>query len=361
MSDTDTASVSAPLTDIWYFAATADALRAGQMTRRFILGQPVALGRTASGTAFAVHDVCPHRAAPLSAGRIVEVEGRACLECPYHGWKIGTADGACRQIPALSASAPEAGTTDKIRTPVYPLHESRGVIWIYVPGNLRRFDGVPALPPPDLPEGVPGTAPRMVIRAVAEGPYDEAVIGLIDPAHTPYVHQQWFWRDPAKAAEKVKDYEPSPLGFRMKAHTPSANGRAYRLLGGALTTQIEFRLPGLRLELIRNERHTILGLTAITPTRDQHADITQVFFWDHPLLALLRPFAQPLANRFLGQDGQILRLQNENLALSRSRPLYVGDADRLAHWYMRLKRAYLEGGGAAFVNPIEPATLRWRT
>jgi hypothetical protein len=36
------------------------------------LGEPVLIGRTKAGRLFALRDICPHRAAPLSAGRIVD-------------------------------------------------------------------------------------------------------------------------------------------------------------------------------------------------------------------------------------------------------------------------------------------------
>ncbi|MEM9234213.1 MAG: aromatic ring-hydroxylating dioxygenase subunit alpha [Pseudomonadota bacterium] len=352
-------TLAAPLTDIWYFAAPSAEIKSGKMERRFYLGRPVVLGRTKEGQVFALHDVCPHRAAPLSAGRQMTEGGRACVECPYHGWRFAVEDGQCAKIPALSDK--DDFPTEKISASAYPVHEQQGLIWIYIPADLKRFDGQPVIPPPALPDGVPGDRPKMIIHADAEGPYDEAVIGLVDPAHTPYVHQQWFWRDPGKAAEKTKDYEPTEMGFRMKAHKPASNGRAYKLIGGAATTEIEFRLPAIRLEIIRNEKYTILGFTCITPTEDQKSLITQMFFWDMPLLSLIRPVAYPLARTFLGQDGKILRQQNENIALERPVMLYAGDPDRLAQWYVKLKRTYGEMGGADFVNPIEPAVLHWRT
>lgn len=45
-------------------------------------------------------DVCPHRSARLSDGRVVD----GALECPYHGWQFG-ADGGCTFIPALGPNA----------------------------------------------------------------------------------------------------------------------------------------------------------------------------------------------------------------------------------------------------------------
>src|ERR671913_501589 len=84
------------LYDIWYFAALSGDLKPGKLQRYELLGEPVLLGRTHSGEVFALRDICPHRAAPLSAGRLVE----DTVECPYHGWRFRT-DGACAAIPSL--------------------------------------------------------------------------------------------------------------------------------------------------------------------------------------------------------------------------------------------------------------------
>src|SRR5580692_7451511 len=89
------------LTDIWYFAALSSDLKRAKMEPRQILGQAVVLGRGDDGKAFALGDVCPHRAALLSAGRMRrEADGSASVQCPYHGWRFG-ADGACKAIPSM--------------------------------------------------------------------------------------------------------------------------------------------------------------------------------------------------------------------------------------------------------------------
>src|SRR4051812_38034201 len=74
------------VTDVWYVAAMAGELKRGKRDPRQILGEPVLLGRTRQGQVYALRDVCPHRAATLSAGRThLEADGRETVECPYHG------------------------------------------------------------------------------------------------------------------------------------------------------------------------------------------------------------------------------------------------------------------------------------
>jgi len=49
---------------------------------------PLVLFRAEDGTPAALPDRCPHRFAPLSAGKVRDGQ----IECPYHGWRFA-ADG----------------------------------------------------------------------------------------------------------------------------------------------------------------------------------------------------------------------------------------------------------------------------
>ena len=65
--------------DVWYFAALSSDIKTGALIRVEIAGEPITLGRKKDGCVFALRDICPHRAAPLSAGRIVDDS----VECPF--------------------------------------------------------------------------------------------------------------------------------------------------------------------------------------------------------------------------------------------------------------------------------------
>src|SRR6185312_9690864 len=133
------------LTDIWYFAALSSDLKPGKLARHELLGEPVLLGRSPSGQLFALRDICPHRAAPLSAGGFHrEASGAETVECPYHGWRFG-ADGACAAIPSLAAD--QAMDVGRIRVRRYPVAESQGLVFVWVAADARR-DDAPSEPPP---------------------------------------------------------------------------------------------------------------------------------------------------------------------------------------------------------------------
>src|SRR5258708_19316715 len=91
------------LTDIWYFAALSGDLKPGKLARHELLGEPVLLGRSNKGQLFALRDICPHRAAPLSAGRLpLEAPGATTLERPHPACRFG----AARASPPLPPPAP---------------------------------------------------------------------------------------------------------------------------------------------------------------------------------------------------------------------------------------------------------------
>jgi phenylpropionate dioxygenase-like ring-hydroxylating dioxygenase large terminal subunit len=342
------------ITDIWYFLAPASAVKIGRLRRLELMGEPVMLGRGRAGEAFALRDICPHRAAPLSAGKLTtEPDGRESVECPYHGWRFGI-DGACTAIPSLAAG--QSFEIGRIGVRRLPLVESQGMIFVWAAGETTAE---PDQPPPVFP-GAVGGPPKLVDAMDFEAHIDHAVVGLMDPAHGPFVHRQWWWRSAASRHEKAKRFEPTPAGFAMARHPPSRNSRAYALLGGQPQTEITFRLPGLRWEHVSVGKRQVLALTCLTPSTQTRTRITQLIWSDHPIFAVAGPLVRLAARRFLRQDGDMVNLQGPGLAVDPSL-LWIDDADRQAKWYQALKTEWAASRreGRAFVNPVEPATLRW--
>lgn len=349
------------LRDIWYFAMPGETLKAGDLVHKVLLGEPVVIGRKPDGSVFALRDICPHRGVPLSAGRLLDGKRSACgeavVECPYHGWQF-RADGACAHIPSLVPD--QEMEVDRIRVRAYPLREVQGNLWIYM-ADEKRAD----LPPTHEPPLMPGFDDRPAdIRETMTFSchVDHAVIGLMDPAHGPFVHQAWWWRSETSIHEKAKAFAPSELGFAMVEHQPSSNSLAYKILGGKPVTEIAFRLPGIRIERITVGRHRLVGLTSVTPIDEKRTEITQSFYWTMPFLTLLKPVARIFLRRFLGQDRDMVNLQQEGLKFD-PRLMLINDADVQAKWYQRLKSEWSASRdlGRPFENPVKPATLRWRS
>ncbi|NWH08046.1 MAG: aromatic ring-hydroxylating dioxygenase subunit alpha [Alphaproteobacteria bacterium] len=340
------------LRDLWYFALPASELVAGRMRHKTILGEPIVFGRDKDGKAFALRDICPHRGVPLSAGRMIGGE----IECPYHGWRFQP-HGQCSLIPSLVEG--QDLDASRIRVRSYQIHEESGLVWIYMRENDRQPEPAPA--PPRIPVAA-GARPRLIEAQDFPCAVDHAVVGLMDPAHGPFVHNSWWWRGKTKPYPKAKQFEPSSLGFTMVSHKPSTNSLLYRILGGDLKTEISFSLPGLRIEHIRAGRYDVVGVTAVTPLEENLTEVTQTFFWTLPWLTLALPVLKPIAKTFLGQDRDMVILQQRGLRFNPPLML-IRDADVLAMWYYRLKKEWQESKGERrdFVNPVTASTLRWKS
>ena len=339
--------------DIWYFAGLSTDVKRGKMVRREIAGEPITLGRREDGSVFAMRDVCPHRAAPFSAGCIKD----GTVECPYHGWRFGIEDGACKEIPALTSE--QTLETEKIKVRVFPAREEGHLIWVYIARD-KRFTGTPPIDPPAFPFA--GRKATMDDDLILNCHVDHAVIGLMDPAHGPYVHKQWWWRSQKSMHEKAKSFEPRERGFAMAAHTPSSNSFAYKLLGGKPITEITFQLPGIRTEEIKVGNKTLLSFTAVTPIDDNHTHIRQIFFTDMRLIKLLSPLLKPFAQKFLRQDADMVDLQQMGLKYDPTL-LLIEDSDTQAKWYHAIKREWAKSRAEkrAFKTPVKAKILKWRS
>ena len=184
---------------------------------------------------------------------------------------------------------------------------------------------------------------------------DHGIIGLMDPAHGPFVHQAWWWRSRASIREKTKKFEPIPEGFRMSAHAPSANSAPYKLLGvygQPVETTIDFVLPNRRTEIIRCGEKWFSSLTTITPVTASTCRIDVVAAWNvfyH--VPFLTPIAKFFGAKFVRQDQVTMIQQAEGLKHNPSLML-IDDADKPAKWYFALKQARLDAGtGIATKHP----------
>jgi phenylpropionate dioxygenase-like ring-hydroxylating dioxygenase large terminal subunit len=346
------------LLGFWYPALRSTEVRGKKLQTAMLLGVPLVIGRDAQGHVFALLDSCPHRAIPLSFGYC---DGET-IECCYHGWRFDVTTGQCREIPSLTADA--TLKVERIFATHFPCEEQDGYVWVYMPDSASRDEPVP--PAPRLP--VFSSRYRLThLSANLPCSVDHGIIGLMDPAHGPFVHQAWWWRSRRSIHEKEKIFEPIPNGFRIRAHAPSANSAPYKLLGvygEPITTTIEFVLPNIRLEQIRCGPHWFSSRATVTPVTAEHCRIDFCAAWNifskvPFVVSIFRLFAR----MFLRQDQQTMEKQALGLKHN-PKLMLIDDADRPARWYFQLKAAHLEAKrtGQPMQHPIPgPVTLRWRS
>jgi phenylpropionate dioxygenase-like ring-hydroxylating dioxygenase large terminal subunit len=338
-------------------ATPSHKLKPGQLIDKKMLGEPIVIGRRSDGEVFALRNICPHRGIPLHHGWI-EGEGVCCC---YHGWKFNTSDGQCSEIPSLT----EHDTLDISRIGVrsYPCRDIQGHIWVFIPSETKGAINTENLPPVPTIADFGKMAPKIAETSRFDCHIDHAVIGLMDPAHGPYVHTSWWWRSgPRKFRVKEKVYEPVPMGFRLAPYEMPVSAKPYKLLGNQVSIEIVFQLPSVRTEILRGDRHQACAFTAITPIDENQCEVHQSLYYTIPWLAPLTPLLRYLSLRFLDQDRDVVIKQQEGLRYDPSLML-IDDADTQAKWYFRLKQECEKSRteNREFINPVQMQVLRWRS
>lgn len=190
---------------------------------------PLVLFVDGQGQVACLPDRCPHRAARLSDGQIMQ--GR--LECRYHGWQFG-ADGQCLRVPQLW---PEKDIPARACLTAHPVHIARGIVWVWT-GEAASAN--PAL----IPAGAEG-ADLTEVTFQMDLPYDQSYLieNVIDVAHIHIAHDgvRGGGRRDAALPLEFDIQDSSRAGIRSRFHSVGLK-RQNAALKGAL---VEFIAPNM--------------------------------------------------------------------------------------------------------------------
>lgn len=292
-------------TTLWHPVADSSALTAAPLPVR-LLSQDLVLWRDEAGRARAFTDRCPHRGTRLSLGRVVQHEGRASLECPYHGWRFAD-DGACVLIasqPSFTPPASHAACTHEAQ-------EAHGLLWVRLqPGDTP------------LPAFEAETDPQL--RKLLCGPYDVAtsagriVENFLDLSHFGFVHDGWLG-ERAQPQTPAYTVQPTPTGFvaiGCRAWQPQSN----RLSTEGSWVDYRYELTGpfsavlTKLPQAQGDYRDVIGLF-VCPLDEEHSRVWfrlavtdhessddalrafqhTIFTQDQPVLESQQPKRLPLA------------------------------------------------------------------
>ena len=173
----------------WYALTYADYVpnpsQSAETVPAAVFGHPLVLWRSKDNSIIhCADDVCPHRRAALTEGRVRDGK----LECYYHGWQFqgtanatgGTQAGDCTFIPQLAAGA----SIPKVAC--LRMRDCRiveGIVWVWMGDDI---------PTKDVPKQGDGLDPLTGARDgfylnnfQIDLPYDHSYLveNLLDPAH----------------------------------------------------------------------------------------------------------------------------------------------------------------------------------
>jgi len=305
------------LRNAWYVAGFDDELRPGELLARTYLGENVVLFRASDGTPRALQDRCPHRFAPLSAGKLV---GDA-IQCGYHGLTFD-AGGACVRNP--HGPAPKAACVKP-----YALRERHRLLWIWMSDAasadetmIPDFGAVAAAPEDACFRGYLPTACDTMLL----------VDNILDLSHVDYLHPSTLGSGAiSRTKATVEDLAERSLKVSWISSgdlAPPAFDRELREQGRPTDqwTEVTWTAPSNMLLSVgatlqgeaRNQGISTLNLHLGTPERPGH---THYWYWstrDFAVSAEANAFIRPMVeNVFRGEDKPMLEAQQSRM----------GDAD----------------------------------
>jgi phenylpropionate dioxygenase-like ring-hydroxylating dioxygenase large terminal subunit len=227
----------------WHPVAYQHELGRGPLAVR-LMDRPLVLFRGSEGVA-ALEDRCPHRNAPLSAGRVAD----GAIECPYHGWRF---DGLGRcQLVTGSRQAAQASAK------ALPVRASAGLLWTALADQPDPF---PELPPevtdPDYDSfWWPLPASRAAIG--------DAIENLLDPVHAYFLHPGLVRRSRQPLGVDI-EYTVGPAGAAARYTEPRAGMTWLQRLteGGRIASSGCYR-PPTQVQIAFEDRHGVHASIAV--------------------------------------------------------------------------------------------------
>ncbi|MEB3325372.1 MAG: Rieske 2Fe-2S domain-containing protein [Cyanobacteriota bacterium] len=292
----------------WYPLAPLEDLDPAQPAAVELLGRRYVIWRP-PGEGYRVFlDLCPHRLAPLSEGRLDPVSGQ--LMCSYHGWCFD-GDGLCRRIPQASPPEPGERQARHLAATAMPVREAVGLLWLWPDGERSELAAATPLPLSAFARAEEGFRWGSIVRDL---PYDWTTLveNVADPAHVPFAHH----------GVQGRRERAMPLPMRMVKESrelleAQVAGRAI-----AITTRLIFQPPCLleyRFQLPGERRMGLI--TYCLPVAPGRSRVVALFShdWTFPWWMRRPRWWDHLTNRNEVLDGDLLMLDRIERELARRR------------------------------------------
>ena len=284
----------------WYIACRSGELKQKPRPVR-LFATSIVLWRDASEIAHALLDRCPHRNAPLSAGRVED----GCVVCPYHGWKFN-GNGACIYVPSLADHRPLPNAT----VTSLAACEQDGYVWL-CPGT-----------PPDAPPRLfpncekPGWTTFHMRTHFAAG-VEACLENFLDCPHTATVHRGWFRNPDAREMDAIVRRLPDAVEveFENEPVTDSWIARLFYPKNARVAHTDRFLMPNIsRVDYRFDADHHFIITSQATPLDDDHTEVHTVISFRYGRIGwLVRLLFEPMSRVIIRQDVDILKLQGDNV------------------------------------------------
>ncbi len=203
---------------------------------------PIAIYKNHNNSVVAISDICIHRGASLSHGKVLS---NNCIQCPYHGWEYN--NGLVQNMPGC----PDINK-NVFGVPRFEIKEINDDIYIRPTFDINSqrgntYNHTVYIPPEAKDESfVRVSGVRHIKR-----PNNIVTENVLDMMHISYVHS--FGNSLAPVPFKIDYDDINELSGRTTFHYTAGRTSMSRLIGGAKYVKVEneFHLPDVTVTRVK--------------------------------------------------------------------------------------------------------------
>ena len=310
MTQASHTAVATWLENTWYQVAWCPEVGDDRFVERKILGLPLLLIRDATGAAKALLNRCPHRFAPLSAGRI----SNGIVRCGYHGLAF---DGTGRCV-----DNPHGAVTSALRVQSFPTIERHGAVWAWL-GPSDADDSL--IPDLSFIDEAPDTA-RITGYLPTRADYQLITDNILDLSHADYLHPTSLGGMMTGARTSIRE-EGGAVTVEWLAEScvapPAFHSMVPPPAKADIWTAVTWRAPALMVLSTwakeagkdRNPDHLAMTLHNVTPADEEssHYFFCAVRKFNVDDAAFNAMLGQIITRAFVEEDKPMLEKQQANM------------------------------------------------
>lgn len=248
----------------------------GQLHKRVFNNFPICIYRNENNELKAISDICIHRGASLSKGKLIKSKNtdfKSCVQCPYHGWQF--IDGNVKAMPGndkdYNMGVPTFNvyeySNDVYLLPTYDILSKKGNISNYNPDECIYY------PPEHYNDNFVKISGSINIKSN----HNLITENVLDMMHVSYVHT--FGNSLSPLPFKLLYNNIDELSGRTHFYYTSGLTSMSNILGNAKHVEVEneFHLPDTTVTRVRANENLIKTIvTRCYPINDNDS----ILFYD---------------------------------------------------------------------------------
>lgn len=286
--------------DQWYVILRSKEVKKGKPVGVTRMGEKLVLWRDPQGNVICQVDLCPHRGAALSIGRLKD----GAIQCPFHGFEYDSS-GRCVCIPAngLAAKPPNV-----MHLRSYPVREAHGYIYIWWGEERETYPPLPWF------DELDDTFTTVEFQDHWTVDYSRAIENQLDVFHLPFVHNTTIGRGGRTLADGpvtvVDDGEMQIWVYNRQDNGTDTARRASELPPPVRPPFLKFKFPNLWMNRISDDVRITVFFTPIDGENCMLYLRSYQRFIRVPLLRnLVTWFFNPSNRVILNQDKRVVLTQ----------------------------------------------------